>query len=300
MKFCKYCGKPLEDNAVCDCQASVQAAGAQQAETQPAAPQADSNYPPPPQPGFNYQQPPQPQQPFAPGSPYAVNQGAPAGEGKFVKALKNIPVVFTAYWKDSKKTVETAKKENDVILAALYTAIFFIANIIFNCCLYGAMNAASGGYLHMFNFGKILVASLLVTVLAAVFYTVIRLAAVKIFVKQINAQKCLFDSFIEFSITSMPTSIVLIVAGLMCLISLSGALYVSTFLLLFVFLYFIVNLVTEIKIAVPEVKNSFVYNLLVSLFVTAAVVIILLIMTNMLVWCSGISDMASSLMGGLF
>ena len=105
MKFCKYCGKQLDDNAVCDCQASQQ--NAQKEQVQPVT--------------FTAPQ----QQPQA--SPYAVNPNAtPAGEGKFVKALKNIPVVFTSYWKNPKQTIDVAKKENDLVIAGLFSAIFFM------------------------------------------------------------------------------------------------------------------------------------------------------------------------------
>ena len=190
MKFCKYCGKQLDDNAVCDCQASQQNAQKEQAQKVTfTAPQQQAQQ----QTTFTA---PQPQ-----ASPYAVNPNAtPVGEGKFVKALKNIPVVFTAYWKNAKQTIDVAKKENDLIIAGMFTAIFFIGVLLANCCLYGSIDAGLGGYFHIFNFGKILVASLLVTVITAVLYVVIKLVSVKIFVKQADAKKVFFDAFIEFAI----------------------------------------------------------------------------------------------------
>lgn len=162
MKFCKYCGKQLDDNAVCDCQASQQNAQKEQVQQVTfTAPQ---------------------QQPQA--SPYAVNPNAtPAGEGKFVKALKNIPVVFTSYWKNPKQTIDVAKKENDLVIAGLFSAIFFIGVLIATCCLYGSM------HLIVFNFVKVFVASLLLTVFTAVFYVFAKFFSVKIFVKQAETKK---------------------------------------------------------------------------------------------------------------
>ena len=276
MKFCKYCGKQLDDNAICDCQASQQNAQKEQAQ------QATYTAPQPqPQQQTTFTAP-QPQ-----ASPYAVNPNAtPVGEGKFVKALKNIPVVFTAYWKNAKQTIDVAKKENDLIIAGMFTAIFFIGVLLANCCLYGSIDAGLGGYFHIFNFGKILVASLLVTVITAVLYVVIKLVSVKIFVKQADAKKVFFDAFIEFAIHSMPITILLLVAGFSAFISY----YISLFLLVFAIVYLITALFAEIKSDVPAVSNNFLFILLVSAFVTIGLCVVLYVMINMLSWCTGLTE----------
>ena len=137
MKFCKYCGAQLEDNAVCNCEKSRAA----QAQAQQANAQAQSQYQQPVHPQQpQYQNPvqqqyTQPQNPQTQQSPYAVNNTAPIGENAFVKALKNIPVVFTSFFKDSKTVIKTAKAEKDIILGALFSAIFFIALILGNMFL---------------------------------------------------------------------------------------------------------------------------------------------------------------------
>ena len=108
MKFCKYCGAQLEDNAVCNCEKSRAA----QAQAQQANAQAQPQYQQPVQPQQpQYQNPvqqqyAQPQNPQTQQSPYAVNNTAPIGENAFVKALKNIPVVFTSFFKDSKTVIK--------------------------------------------------------------------------------------------------------------------------------------------------------------------------------------------------
>mgnify|MGYP001252468328 CR=1 FL=1 len=152
MKFCKYCGAQLEDNAVCNCEKSRAAqAQAQPQYQQPVQPQ-QPQYQNPVQ-----QQYAQPQNPQTQQSPYAVNNTAPIGENAFVKALKNIPVVFTSFFKDSKTVIKTAKAEKDIILGTLFSAIFFIALILGNMFLMLSMSAL--------DFPKTLLVSLVTAVL---------------------------------------------------------------------------------------------------------------------------------------
>ena len=80
MKFCKYCGKQLEDNEVCSCQ-------------QPATPVQP------------VQQPVNPYQAAAPATPAKPN--------KFVLAFKNFPTIFLSYWNNSKRIADIAKKEKE-------------------------------------------------------------------------------------------------------------------------------------------------------------------------------------------
>ena len=210
MKFCKYCGAQLEDNAVCNCEKSRAA----QAQAQQANAQAQPQYQQPVQP-----QQPQYQNPVQQQSPYAVNNTAPVGENAFVKALKNIPVVFTSFFKDSKTVIKTAKAEKDIILGALFSAIFFIALILGNMFLMLSMSAL--------DFPKTLLVSLVTTVLIGGFYSVILFAYVKKYKTEENTGKAFIDSFITFSIESIPASIGWILAGLCALI--------STYLFLFFF-----------------------------------------------------------------
>ena len=168
----------------------------------------------------------------------------------------------------------------------MFTAIFFIGVLLANCCLYGSIDAGLGGYFHIFNFGKILVASLLVTVITAVLYVVIKLVSVKIFVKQADAKKVFFDAFIEFAIHSMPITILLLVAGFSAFISY----YISLFLLVFAIVYLITALFAEIKSDVPAVSNNFLFILLVSAFVTIGLCVVLYVMINLLSWRTGLTE----------
>lgn len=278
MKFCKYCGAQLEDNAVCNCEKS-RAAQAQQANAQyqqPVQPQ-QPQYQNPVQPNA------QPQQ-----SPYAVNNHAvPAGENAFVKALKNIPVVFTSFFKDSKTVIKTAKAEKDIVVASLFSAIFFIALILGNTFLMLSMSAL--------DFPKTLLVSLVMTVLIGGLYSVILFAYVKKFKSEENAGKAFIDAFITFSIESIPASIGWILAGLFALVSV----YLFLFFFVIVMLYLVISLVNQVKANVPEAKNSALFTLILTLIITVAFIIVFYIGSNLTMWSFNTSSFASNIFASL-
>lgn len=278
MKFCKYCGAQLEDNAVCNCEKS-RAAQAQQANAQyqqPVQPQ-QPQYQNPVQPNA------QPQQ-----SPYAVNNNAvPAGENAFVKALKNIPVVFTSFFKDSKTVIKTAKAEKDIILGVFFSAIFFIALILGNMFLMLSMSAL--------DFPKTLLVSLVTTVLIGGFYSVILFAYVKKYKTEENTAKAFIDSFITFSIESIPASIGWILAGLCALISV----YMFLFFFVIVMLYLVISLVNQVKANVPEAKNSALFTLILTLIVAVAFMIVFFIGAKLTMWSFNTSTFATSVLTSL-
>lgn len=272
MKFCKYCGAQLEDNAVCNCEKS-RAAHAQQANAQYQQPQ----YQNPVQPNA------QPQQ-----SPYAVNNNAvPAGENAFVKALKNIPVVFTSFFKDSKTVIKTAKAEKDIVVASLFSAIFFIALILGNTFLMLSMSAL--------DFPKTLLVSLVMTVLIGGIYSVILFAYVKKFKSEENAGKAFIDAFITFSIESIPASIGWILVGLFALVSV----YLFLFFFVIVMLYLVISLVNQVKANVPEAKNSALFTLILTLIITVAFIIVFYIGSNLTMWSFNTSFFASNIFASL-
>lgn len=278
MKFCKYCGAQLEDNAVCNCEKS-RAAQAQQANAQyqqPVQPQ-QPQYQNPVQPNA------QPQQ-----SPYAVNNNAvPAGENAFVKALKNIPVVFTSFFKDSKTVIKTAKAEKDIVVASLFSAIFFIALILGNTFLMLSMSAL--------DFPKTLLVSLVMTVLIGGLYSVILFAYVKKFKSEENAGKAFIDAFITFSIESIPASIGWILAGLFALVSV----YLFLFFFVIVMLYLVISLVNQVKANVPEAKNSALFTLILTLIVAVAFMIVFFIGAKLTMWSFNTSSFASNIFASL-
>lgn len=287
MKFCKYCGAQLEDNAVCNCEKS-RAARAQQANAQAQAQYQQPVQPQQPQ----YQNPvqqqyAQPQNPQAQQSPYAVNNTAPVGENAFVKALKNIPVVFTSFFKDSKTVIKTAKAEKDIVLGALFSAIFFIALILGNMFLMLSMSAL--------DFPKTLLVSLISTVLIGGFYSVILFAYVKKYNPTENTSKAFVDAFITFSIESIPASIIWLLAGLTAFISV----YCFVFFLVFEMLYLVISLVNQIKANVPEAKNSTLFTLLLTLIIAVAFTIIFYIGARLTMWSFNTSSFATSALTSL-
>ena len=234
MKFCQICGRPLNDGEVCNCQAQQQAAPQQPAQQpyyqqQYAAPQ--QQYAAPQQPYGA------PQQPYgAPQQPYGQPMPPrPAGDGKFVKALKNIPVAFKSYFKNSDKVIGTAKAKKDTLLPLLYAAIFFLANLILGISFFArgtSYSTSNGSYyfeglgdlqgtflknfkgFNYFNFGFVLLSALIMTVVVCVLYVGARFAAQAIFARKAPAQ-ALVDSFIEFGFHLIPVSCLLVAAALL-------------------------------------------------------------------------------------
>ena len=207
MKFCQICGRALNDGEVCTCQ------------SQQAAPQQP-----------RYQQP-APQQPYGAQPQYAQPAAPkPAGDGKFVKALKNIPVAFKSYFKGSDRVIGTAKAKKDVLLPLMYVAILCFVNLIADICYFARMSAGSyyeglgflsgvfGGPNSKFNFGYVLLAALIMTALLTVLYVGMRFLVQVIFAKKAPAQ-AIIDAFIEFGFHLIPVCCILLVGGLLSLIT---------------------------------------------------------------------------------
>lgn len=194
MKFCQICGRPLNDGEVCNCQS-------QQAPQQP-----------------QYQQ--------APQQPYGAPAPRPAGEPAIVKALKNIPVAFVSFFKNSDKVVGTAKAKKDVILPALYTAIFFITNLLLGIVFFtrsktptyykglGILQGVFGGTSGHLNFGYAVLAALIMTLVVCTLYVCTRFVAQALFAKK-PAATALIDSFIEFGMNLIPVICFMVLATLL-------------------------------------------------------------------------------------
>ena len=219
MKFCQLCGRPLNDGEVCNCQA--QQAAPQQPQYQPPQPQPQPQYQ---QPQPQYQQPQQyaqyPQQQYAQPAPQR-----PAGSGKFAKALKNMPVAFKSYFKNTDKVIGTAKAKKDILLPLLYVAVFFLVNLILGICFFaratsytyweglGVLQGCFGG-INRFNFGLVLLAALIMTVVVCVLYVGVRFLSQVIFAKKAPGE-AIIDSFIEFGFHLIPVSCLVLLGALL-------------------------------------------------------------------------------------
>ncbi len=292
--FCEHCGNELKENdKFCKkCGAPVDA----QPITQPAepTPEQTNSYQQPAQQSaqpFDYQPVSQQSQPTA--SPYAVSP-KPEGDSPFVKALKNIPVAVKGYFMDSKAVISTAKKDKDIILASLLTAILFLASLISSCFVfYGNGMLRFAGI----NFGLVFFNSLMVAVLSGVFYILVRFCSIKIFNKSIDTKNCFVDSFIDFAFHSIPVAMIYIVGGIFG----TFALGVNIALIIFAVLYYVLVLVAGIKEEVTSPKNTSLFNLIVTLFITVALAVVFYIIFQILgaMVMDAVGSMTSSLLGGL-
>ena len=321
MKFCQYCGKPLEDNAVCSCQAQRQqdlddmrtvAANPitmEPADQQPqasAAPQRPAPQPPrpmgapqpprpmgapqpqrpmgapqPPRPMGAPQPPrpmgaPQPQRPMGqpyPGQPYRPQRP----ENKFVKAVKNFPVVFTNYWTKSDKLIGAAKKSKDWILPLMFIMVHFIVNLILSLCYFGRMTSDdyAGGLIMLketfiagpeFNFGLVLVAALIVTFANCFIYIIFRTLAASILAKK-NPAIAFVDALIEFGIHSMVISLWLVFGSLLTL----ATCWLTVPVIGFAMAYYVVIGVSNTVEESGKTNNVFVRDAIMAAFIMIAI-----------------------------
>ena len=217
MKFCQICGRPLNDGEVCNCQAQ-QAAPQQPQYQQPQYQQAQYQQP-------QYQQ--APQQPYGAPAPAPKPAGS---EPAIVKELKNIPIAFVNFFKNSDKVIGAAKAKKDVILPALYCAIFFLTNLILGICFFtrsktptyykglSILKGVFGGTSGHLNFGYALLGALIMTVVVCVLYVCPRFFAQILFAKK-PAMPALIESFIEFGMNLIPVVCFVLLGALLGLIT---------------------------------------------------------------------------------
>ncbi|MGN0488648.1 MAG: zinc ribbon domain-containing protein [Ruminococcus sp.] len=283
--FCEHCGNQLEDNDKF-CKKCGTPVDAQAVDSQPAQQQATPVQP------VDYQPASQQAQPTA--SPYAVNPEKPAGDSPFVKALKNIPVAVKNYFIDSKAVISTAKKDKDVILASLFTAVLFLASLISGCLVF-----YGNGTIRYFevSFGLVLLNSIMVVLASGVFYILVRFCSIKLFKKETDVKKSIIDSFIDFSFHSIPVAMAYIAGGIFG----TFALGLDLAFILFATLYYIFVLVAGIKEEVDSPKNTSLFNLIVTLFITIALALVFYIIFQVLgsMVMGAVQSFTSNLFGGL-
>lgn len=145
------------------------------------------------------------------------------------------------------------------------------------------------------DFPKTLLVSLVTAVLIGGFYSVILFAYVKKYKTEENTAKAFIDSFITFSIESIPASIGWILAGLCALISV----YMFLFFFIIVMLYLVISLVNQVKANVPEAKNSALFTLILTLIVAVAFMIVFFIGAKLTMWSFNTSTFATSVLTSL-
>ena len=145
------------------------------------------------------------------------------------------------------------------------------------------------------DFPKTLLVSLVTAVLIGGFYSVILFAYVKKYKTEENTAKAFIDSFITFSIESIPASIGWILAGLCALISV----YMFLFFFVIVMLYLVISLVNQVKANVPEAKNSALFTLILTLIVAVAFMIVFFIGAKLTMWSFNTSTFTTSVLTSL-
>ncbi len=252
MTFCTKCGKQLNDgakfctscgNVISDAQPTAQPAA------QPQATQTDS--------------------------PYAVNSTTPIGQGTASKAFKNLPIILTTFWKNSDSTLKIAKDNKDLAVSGIFSGIFFVMVFL------GYMFSVLGCKLKMgFDFPKVLLTSFVLTVTIAAFYIIIMFLGEMLFAKSKNPVKSIIDSFISFSINSMPASIGFLLFGLASFIYADMA----WFIMALTAGYLIVSLLVNLKNMVPAGVDSLKFILLATVLVAVAGYFTTVIFSSMNNW----------------
>ena len=237
MTFCTKCGKQLNDGAKF-CTSCGNVIGDAQPATQPVAQPAQKTE-----------------------SPYAVNSTTPIGQGTASKAFKNLPIIFTTFWKNSDSTIKIAKDNKDLAASGILSGIFFIMVFL------GYMFSVLGCKFSVgFNFPYVLLTSFVLTVTIAAFYVGVLFLGEMLFAKSKNPVKSIIDSFITFSINSMPAAIGFILFGL------SSFIYdgIAWFLMAVTAGYLIVSLLVNLKNMVPAGSDSLKFILVATALVAIA------------------------------
>ncbi len=239
MKFCRYCGAQLEDNAVCTCAASQAA--------QPVAPA----------------------QPVAtPVQPVAVEPSRP---NPFARAFGKIPAFF--------KSPAAAADDIDFGVAGILTGLFAICTFMYflfyalgNIIRYRGSLDSYGymfGGLALPRVGVIFFGTIAVTLILATLYIVPVMLSRLIFAKDAPFGKIIGGAFTSFSVYALPFAAGLVLAGFVALISAKFALILVALFMV----YFLIAIIDSISIKVGGITNNIIKVLLVTGIL--AVVIIL-------------------------
>lgn len=223
MRFCQICGRPLKEDERCDCR---------------------------------YRQSPSPAPIPQPAAESAAPPPAAKGDSLLLRTLRNIPIAFVHYWKDSPKIVETAQRRQDYPLAGIFIGVLFIMNALMGICFFGRMSGggsyhlglgilsgAFGGLYFRFHIGLVLLGALIVTVTAGVLFIGTRVLTQMIFVRR-SLTEATSDAVIAFGLHAIPVSCLLVAGALLGLLS---AWFVILFVTLAAAYYVTVGMIAAIK-----------------------------------------------------
>ena len=231
MKYCKHCGNQIPDNAVCNCPGAVAERQAQGGYQQPYQAQG-------------YQQPDY----AAPARPRPANNPM----NGFAGALKG-------YFQSPLKTVRDRQRAKDFITPLIVLGIMFFLLWAVNSCIFGNQAVILNSRSYAFNFGFVVLASLIETLTMALSYIGAKLVISLIFVKPINPGKFFMDAFISFGVNSFVPLIAMVIGGLFYMaLGILGQIFFGI-----AFLWYVAVGLAEVYEEVPAQNKNFVFFLTV-------------------------------------
>ncbi len=209
MKFCKHCGNQIPDNAVCNCPGAV-------AERQSQGGYQQQGYQQQGYPQGGYQQP---------------MYGAPRQAGP--NPMSGLAAALSGYFKSPLRTVRDRQRAKDFITPLIILGTIFMLLWGVNSCIYGntavvahtkinnfsiadglATGTKKAEDIYKFNFGFVILASLIETLTMAACYIGAKFLVALIFVKPIDPGKFFFDALISFGVNSIVPLSAMVVGGL--------------------------------------------------------------------------------------
>ena len=187
MPYCIHCGKRLEDGQQCDCPG---AQAARQSETGPEPA-------------------PQPQRPAAP-SPAA-------------SAFQNLLPFLKSYWHSPTQATASAVEKGDLIIPGVFSAVQVLAAILAGVVLIFKLNSSLSGFSYLFgsmfkiSAGYGVLYGLLLSVLGIGLMTVMIFGLSKL----MHGSASFKSAFIACGINTIPVTILLLLAFLLGLLSMS-------------------------------------------------------------------------------
>ncbi len=231
MKYCKHCGNQIPDNAVCNCPGAVAERQAQGGYQQPYQAQGYQ------QPGY-----------AAPARPRPANNPM----NGFAGALKG-------YFRSPLKTVRDRQRAKDFITPLIVLGIMFFLLWAVNSCIFGNQAVILNSRSFAFNFGFVVLASLIETLTMALSYIGAKLVISLIFVKPINPGKFFMDAFISFGVNSFVPLIAMVIGGLFYMaLGILGQIFFGI-----AFLWYVAVGLAEVYEEVPAQNKNFVFFLTV-------------------------------------
>ena len=163
------------------------------------------------------------------------------------------------YFQSPLKTVRDRQRAKDFITPLIVLGIMFFLLWAVNSCIFGNQAVILNRRDYAFNFGFVVLASLIETLTMALSYIGAKLVISLIFVKPINPGKFFMDAFISFGVNSFVPLIAMVIGGLFYMaLGILGQIFFA-----FAFLWYVAVGLAEVYEEVPAQNKNFVFFLTV-------------------------------------